>query len=65
MAIHEPHGDLIDRDVLFSNLDRGIETVLMLPLPEDFRAVYIQLITDIKAELRKCPVVIPASEEGE
>ena len=62
-AIHVPmHGRLIDESEFFARLDDGIKTISSLALPEDFVAVYTQLVKEVKEEIGKCRTVIPASE---
>lgn len=57
------HGRLIDEQEIFSRFDNGIRTISSLPLPEDFVALYTQLVKDVKEEIGKCRTIIPASEE--
>ena len=56
------HGRLIDEQEIFSRFDNGIRTISSLPLPEDFVAVYVQLVKEVKEEIGKCRTVIPASK---
>lgn len=62
--VQEPHGRMIDESEFFARLDDGIKTISSLPLPEDFVAVYVQLVKEVKEEIGKCRTVIPASEEA-
>ena len=65
IEVPEQHGDLIDRDAFISRLDEGKEIISMLKLPEDFREMYNLVADGMKEELIKCPVIIPASKDGE
>lgn len=57
-----PHGRLIDESEFFARLDDGIKTISSLALPEDFVAVYTQLVKEVKEEIGKCRTIIPAEE---
>jgi len=57
-----PHGRMIDESEFFARLDDGIKTISSLALPEDFVAVYTQLVKEVKEEIGKCRTIIPAEE---